>query len=78
VPVVVGVDAGGSRTLAAAAHDNDEPRTFAGDAANLQVCGVERAAETIAAAVTNVLAGEPADAIAVGAAGAGRPETCLL
>ena len=75
MPIVVGVDAGGSRTLAAAAHDNDEPRTFAGDAANLQVCGVERAAETIAAAVANVLAGEPADAIAVGAAGAGRPET---
>jgi N-acetylglucosamine kinase-like BadF-type ATPase len=75
MPVVVGVDAGGSRTIAAAARDDDRPRTFAGDPANVQVYGVERAAEHIAGAVIGALAGESASAIAVGAAGAGRDET---
>jgi N-acetylglucosamine kinase-like BadF-type ATPase len=78
VPVFVGVDAGGSRTVAVAAHDNDAPRTFVGEAANVRACGVARAAETIAHVVTSVLAGERAAAMVVGAAGAGGAEAEAL
>ncbi|MEO6835110.1 MAG: BadF/BadG/BcrA/BcrD ATPase family protein, partial [Candidatus Tumulicola sp.] len=46
-----------------------------GEAANPQVLGVARAADSIARSVTSVLDGETPSAIAVGAAGAGRPET---
>jgi glucosamine kinase len=73
--IVVGVDAGGSRTIAAVTRGDEAPQTFAGRPANPNVCGVAEALEAIAGAVTGVLRGDRADAIAAGVAGAGRPET---
>lgn len=71
MPRFVGVDAGGSTTVAALAHDDEIVRTYAGGGANARAIGVEAAADAIAAAVERVLGGERADAVAVGAAGAG-------
>jgi glucosamine kinase len=76
MPGFVGVDAGGSKTIAAYARDEGVVRTHLGEAANPRVRGVEAAADAIAAAVTGALAGERADALAVGAAGAGSPAIC--
>jgi N-acetylglucosamine kinase-like BadF-type ATPase len=73
--VVVGVDAGGSHTTAIAACGAATPRTFSGGPANAALLGSERAAESIAAAVEQVLAGERAAAVYVGAAGAWQAET---
>jgi N-acetylglucosamine kinase-like BadF-type ATPase len=73
--VVVGVDAGGTRTIAAAARGDERPRTFVGHAANPQVCGIDAAVEAIALAVTSVLQGDAPGAIVVGGAGTGRAET---
>jgi N-acetylglucosamine kinase-like BadF-type ATPase len=68
--IVVGVDAGGSRTIAVAADARTVFEPFVGDAANPTRDGVERAAETIAAAVAGALGTRTADAVFVGAAGA--------
>ncbi len=73
--VVVGVDAGGSCTIAATARGNQTPHTFVGEAANPHVCGIDGAVEAIAAAVIGALQGDSPSAIVVGGAGAGRPET---
>lgn len=72
--VTVGVDAGGTSTVAAIAQDGRTLRTVEGEAANASVRGVERAAETIAETIVRVLDGALPNAIAVGAAGAGRDE----
>ncbi len=74
MPLVVGVDAGGSRTEAAAQRDQGPPRTFVGAGANPNVGGLEQAVDAIAAAVIGVAGTDRPDAIAVGAAGAGRSE----
>jgi N-acetylglucosamine kinase-like BadF-type ATPase len=74
VSLVVGVDAGGSRTTAVAADGDAVLATFHGDAANVRVAGIDSAASTIARSVANVLSGRAADAVVVGAAGAGRPD----
>ncbi len=71
MPSFVGVDAGGSKTVAAFERDGTIVRTYAGDAANPRVRGAEGAAEAIARVVEGALRGERADAVAVGAAGAG-------
>jgi glucosamine kinase len=73
--IVVGVDAGGSRTIAALARGKRVLRTFEGEGANVATRGVEDAAETIARCIERVLDGEHAAAIAVGAAGAGAAPT---
>jgi glucosamine kinase len=73
--LVVGVDAGGSRTVAAAWCDGDVLRVRQGEAGNPSVLGVAVSSEAIASAIASVLEGEVAEAIAVGAAGAGRQET---
>jgi N-acetylglucosamine kinase-like BadF-type ATPase len=74
--IVVGVDAGGSRTIAAAARGDEPPHnTFVGDAANPHVNGIDGAVDAIARAVTSVLQGDAPGAIVVGGAGAGRAET---
>ncbi len=70
---VVGIDAGGSRTRAAYARDGVEVRRSEAGAANPTTAGLDAAAETMAVLVRAVTAGEAVDAIAVGAAGAGRP-----
>ncbi len=72
--VVVGVDAGGTQTIAAAARGDEPVRTVAGAGANANICGAATAAETIAAVVAQALQHDAPDAIAVGAAGAARPE----
>lgn len=72
--VVVGVDAGGTQTIAAAARGDEPPRTVAGAGANANVCGAGAAAETIAAVIAQALHHDAPDAIAVGAAGAARAE----
>ena len=70
--LIVGVDAGGTSTNVVAMRDGAVIATFEGGAANARVASVDGAAETIARAVSSVLGGERADAVFVGAAGAGR------
>jgi|SRR5579862_3151439 len=72
--VVIGVDAGGTRTLAVARRGDHTAPPFKAAAANASLLGVERAADVIADAVRGVLDGDRAAAIAVGAAGAGRAQ----
>lgn len=68
--VVVGVDAGGSSTVAAVAHGEEELRSITRPPANARVRGPAAALETIADAIARVLEGDEAAAIAVGVAGA--------
>ena len=72
--IVVGVDAGGTSTLAALAEDGRLLRTHEGLAANSSSRGVEAASDTIAQTITAALDGGIPAAIFVGAAGAGREE----
>ncbi|HTA38921.1 MAG TPA: BadF/BadG/BcrA/BcrD ATPase family protein [Candidatus Acidoferrales bacterium] len=68
--IVVGVDAGGSRTVAVAAAGESVGEPFIAGPANPQSAGVEQAAVTIANAVAGALGSQQADAVFVGAAGA--------
>ena len=68
--IVVGVDAGGSRTVAIAAVGEAVREPFIAGPANPLSGGVERAAVTIASAVAGALGSNRADAVYVGAAGA--------
>lgn len=70
--VAVGVDAGGTQTIAAAARGDEAARTHAEGGANPNVCGIDAAVETIARAITRVLQGDVPDAIVVGGAGTAR------
>ena len=72
---VVGVDAGGTKTRAAFASAEGVQRTAEGAAANPMLAGESAAADTIAAVVREVSAGEPIAALHVGAAGAGGAQT---
>jgi len=74
MPIVVGVDAGATSTAAVAADGERIVRTFAGDPANVRIAGVEGAADAIARSIEAALDGNTADAIFVGAAGAGRDD----
>jgi glucosamine kinase len=69
--VFVGVDAGGSRTIAALARGEEIVRTITLSGANPNLIGVDAAAWTIDRCVTLVLDGETPSAIAIGVAGAG-------
>ena len=69
--VFVGVDAGGSRTIAALARGKELVRTVTARAANPNLIGVDAAARTIDRCVTLVLDGESPSAIGIGVAGAG-------
>lgn len=73
--IVIGVDAGGTRTVAAIARGNDAPSTYVVAGANPNVYGIPAAADTIATAIATALNGDAPDAIAIGAAGAGLVET---
>lgn len=70
--VAVGVDAGGTSTVAVVAQDGEVLRTRAGGGANASVAGAEAAADTIATTILAALDGALPHAIFVGAAGAGR------
>ncbi len=72
--IAVGVDAGGTSTVAALSRDGSLLRTYAGESANASSRGVEGAAAEIVLTVVGTLEGELPDAIVVGAAGAGREE----
>lgn len=72
MPIVVGVDAGGTSIECAIAGEGETIARH-GDAANVRTVGIEVAAERIAATVRSGLRGEMFDALVVGAAGAGDP-----
>ncbi|MBV8197851.1 MAG: hypothetical protein JO263_06935 [Candidatus Eremiobacteraeota bacterium] len=70
--VVIGVDAGGTKTVAALARNGEIVRRVEGPAANVTTLGPHDAADTILRAVREAADGERPQAIHVGAAGAGR------
>lgn len=72
--IAVGVDAGGTSTKASASRDGDAYGAAQGAAANASAIGFERASAAIAGVIEEALQGESAQAICVGAAGAGRKE----
>ena len=72
--ITVGVDAGGTSTIAALASDGEFVRSIQGPAANASSAGIARAGETIADTVTLALDGAEPHALFVGAAGAGRSD----
>ncbi|MDQ6942473.1 MAG: hypothetical protein M3169_08175 [Candidatus Eremiobacteraeota bacterium] len=70
--ISVGVDAGGTSTVAALSKDGEFIRDAQGRGANATTLGVDDAADVIITTLRDVLDGDRADAIYVGAAGAGR------
>lgn len=72
--VVVGVDAGGTGTVATCNAGATRSLSARYGPGNPSVYGVERSAGVIASAVEDALGGRKPDAIAVGAAGAGREQ----
>ena len=68
----VGVDAGGTSTIAALSQHGEYVREARGAGANATTLGVDDAADIIISVVRDVLDNEYPDAIHVGAAGAGR------
>lgn len=70
--ICVGVDAGGSSTIAATSDDGVYRRDARGPGANPTTLGVDDAADVIITTIREVLAGSHAAAIHVGVAGAGR------
>lgn len=72
--IAVGVDAGGTSTVAALVQDGRLIRTHQGSAANPSSRGIEAASNTIAQTITAALDGAIPQAIFVGAAGAGREQ----
>jgi glucosamine kinase len=68
----VGVDAGGSHTIAALARGDELLRTVAGPGANPNLIGVDAAAASIERTIARALEGQAPDAIAIGVAGAGE------
>jgi N-acetylglucosamine kinase-like BadF-type ATPase len=70
--ICVGVDAGGTSTVAALSDGGTFLREARGPGANATTIGIDDAADVIITTVRSVLGGEAPDAIFVGAAGAGR------
>ncbi|MDB5071889.1 MAG: hypothetical protein JWM87_3000 [Candidatus Eremiobacteraeota bacterium] len=70
--ICVGVDAGGTSTVAAMSKDGECVRESRRPGANATTLGIDDAADIIISAIRDVLDGDDADAIYVGAAGAGR------
>ncbi|MBV8148906.1 MAG: hypothetical protein JO092_07425 [Candidatus Eremiobacteraeota bacterium] len=68
----VGVDAGGSRTVAIASRGDEILRPYKGGAANPQLYGLERSARVIADAIRAATGGAAPAAAVIGVAGAGR------
>jgi glucosamine kinase len=71
--IAVGVDAGGSRSVAIAMRGEELLRPYDGMAANPQLYGVDRSARAIVEAIRAACAGGMPAAVVVGVAGAGRP-----
>jgi N-acetylglucosamine kinase-like BadF-type ATPase len=72
--IALGVDAGGSGTVAAVSRDGVIVREARGAAANATTRGVALAAGAIVATMRAALGDEQPQRVHVGAAGAGRPE----
>ena len=70
--ICVGVDAGGSSTVAALSEDGQVRRSARTRGANATTLGVDDAADVMITAIRDVLEGAEPAAIYVGAAGAGR------
>jgi N-acetylglucosamine kinase-like BadF-type ATPase len=70
--ICVGVDAGGTATVAAVSRNGEVSAETVGGSANANVLGVAGAADAIVATIQAALHGDVPDAIYVGAAGAGR------
>jgi glucosamine kinase len=70
--ISVGIDAGGTSTVAALSKDGAFVREARGRGANATTLGVDDAADIIITTIRDVLAGAVPDSIYVGAAGAGR------
>lgn len=75
MPVVVGVDAGGTSTRALAERDGIEGALVVESGANVRFVGVEGATSTIGRAVERALNGTKLDAMHVGMAGGGAEAT---
>jgi len=71
--IAVGVDAGGSSTIAAMSRDGRLLRSASGAGASSSALGPRAAAQIINGVLQQLLNGERPDAICIGAAGAGRP-----
>jgi glucosamine kinase len=72
VPILIGVDAGGTSIACAIERDGKIVPSM-GEPANLRTAGVERAADAIAKAIRGGLRDGSFAALVVGAAGAGEP-----
>jgi N-acetylglucosamine kinase-like BadF-type ATPase len=72
--IAIGVDAGGSGTVAAVSRDGLPVREVRGGPANATTLGLPAAAAAIIATMRAALADAEPERIHVGAAGAGRPE----
>jgi N-acetylglucosamine kinase-like BadF-type ATPase len=72
--LAVGVDAGGTSTVAALARGGTFERIARGGPANATTRGIARAAATIGELVAELAGAQTPAAIYVGAAGAGRPQ----
>lgn len=70
--IAIGVDAGGTSTVAAMSRDGSFVREGTGPAANATTAGVAGAADAILQAVRAAASGAAPDAVYIGAAGAGR------
>lgn len=70
--IAVGVDAGGTSTVAVASRDGVAGEPFVAEPGNASSRGVDAAIEAVVRAIDGALAGDRPDGISVGAAGAGR------
>ena len=71
--LTIGVDAGGTATVAALAEDGVVVQTHQGPGANASSLGADEAARRIAETIVEMLDAQAPEAIFAGAAGAGRP-----
>jgi len=72
--IAIGIDAGGTATVAAAVRDGAPLHEATGPAANATTAGIDVAAAAIVATMRAALAGAQPDSVHAGVAGAGRPE----
>ena len=71
--LTIGVDAGGTATVAALAEDGVVVQTSHGPGANASTVGADEAARRIAETILRMLGAQTPEVIFAGAAGAGRP-----
>jgi N-acetylglucosamine kinase-like BadF-type ATPase len=72
--IAIGIDAGGTSTVAATARDGVPLREVTGPGANATTAGIAAASATIVATMRDALGGELPDSIHAGVAGAGRAD----